>query len=255
MSTDALDRLRAIQEARKARGGGGSWSNYFRVGEGKTEVIRILDEFIEQVIPHQTAVFHKTPAGDGAPYGSFEICLAHDPEAGVDTGAPCPGCEKNAEDSSEYWKQHIYYINVIWRNAPVRKKVGDKWVETDERKDQLAVWQVNQKTLQEAVENAAATYKSITNRDFVITRKGTGRDTTYTMNPAVNEEGDSVKTPLTDADKELAEKKPDLSERVKLPAYEDWGKKRGGGKKQEAAADGDTAKSPFLNRNQNEDSE
>ena len=96
------------------------------------------------------------------------------------------------------------------------------------------------------------TSKSLTNRDFIVKRRGEGFDTTYTLNPVTNDEGDSVKTPLTDADKELAEKKEDLSAKVAHKPIEDWGKQSSGKKdekKDEESGETDASKSPFLNRN------
>lgn len=248
--SDAMERLKAIQESRKAKkgSGGGSWSNFFRVGEDKKETIRILED-MDEIVANQSAEFHKMEPVGKRKYNWYEICLDQDPSIGQKIGAECPGCDLNAEDPEDCPARVIYYVNVIWRNAPVRKKEGKKWVETDERADQLAVWEVHQFSLQEELEGAFETFKSLTNRDFVVKRTGTGFDTTYTIQPATNEEGDSVKTPLSDADKELAEKKPDLSEKVKLKPIAEWGKVSEKKKDEDSKDEGETSKSPFLNRN------
>lgn len=251
--SDAMERLKRIQEERKAKkgsGGGGAWSNFFRVKEDGDETIRILED-MEEIVTKQSAQFHQMPPSGKRKFTWYEICLAVDPDTGQANGADCPGCEFHAEDDQEYRDRNVYFINVIWRDAPVRKKNDKgKWVETDETADQLAVWEVTQLSAQDAVENAFATYKSLTNRDFVVKRRGEGFDTTYTLNPLVNDEGDPVKTPLSDADKELAEKKADLSDKVTLKTYDEWGKTKEKKKKDEDDDSSDDAsESPFLNRN------
>lgn len=245
-----LSKLRGAQEERRARaaasGGGG---NFFRVPEDGEEQIRILED-IETILT-QSAYFHELEPLKPKRPKRLEICLDQD-EDGNRIGADCPGCELNAEDYEVARRKLVMYANVLWRNGPVRKKneKTNKYEDTDEKKDQLAVWEVRQVTIQDALEQAHLTYKDLTTRDFVIKRRGTGFDTTYTLNPATNDEGDAVKTPLTKADKELVEKKPDLTTRIAMKDADDWGKVKKA--KSEAPDDEDEEEgeeSPFLKRN------
>jgi hypothetical protein len=249
-----MERLKKIQEARKSKkgSGGGGWSNFFYVAEDSKETIRILED-MDEIVTNQQAEFHKLEPLGKSKSPRWEICLDQDPAIGQKIGAECPGCDLNAEDSEEAPARTLYFVNVIWRNAPVREKKGNKWVDTDKREDQLAVWRVYQFQLQEELENAYETFKSLTNRDFVVKRTGTGYETTYTIQPATNDEGDSVKTPLSDADKELAEKKADLTEKVKLVPLSEWGKVKAKKKDEESKDDSEAAASPFLNRNRDAD--
>jgi hypothetical protein len=250
-----LEKARQDSKERRAKGGAGG--NFFKVEEDSEEQIRILDDMA--VINTQGAYFHKTPNGfQGRKYGSWEICLDQD-EDGNQTGEECPGCERNAEDPEEYRRKLVFYANVIWRNATVRKKDNKtgKWKDTDEKKDQLAVWEISQDTAQDALYDAELTYKSLTNRDYIVRRRGTGFDTTYSLSPEVDEEGETKKKPLSAADKELDEKKADLTEKVAMKSVEDWGviKKKAEESEGSKKPDSDAGESPFLNRNKKSDDE
>lgn len=252
---------KARQDSKERRAGGGGGGSYLKVEEDGEVQIRILDDMA--VINTQGAYFHKTPQGfGGRKYGTWEICLDQD-EDGNQTGEECPGCERNADDPEEYRRKLVFYANVIWRDAVVRKKDSktNKWKDTDETADQLAIWEISQDTAQDALYEAELTFKSLTNRDYIVRRRGTGYDTTYSLSPEVDGEGETKKKALTAADKELAEKKSDLTERVAMKSVEDWGvvkKAKGdddeegkGGKKPKS----DAEESPFLNRNKKPDDE
>ncbi len=219
-----MGKLKQAQEERRARqAAAGSSGNFFRVPEDGEETVRFLETLEE--METNAAYFHEMePVPPKRKYTWFEICLDQD-EDGNRIGAECPGCEANSEDWETCKRKLIVYANVIWRDAPVRKKGKDgKWEDTDEKKDQLAVWEIKQSTVQDALGEANVTYKSLTTRDFVIRRRGTGFDTSYSIQPVTNDEGESVKTPLSAEDKELIKGKADLATYIALKDIKDWGK-------------------------------
>ncbi len=252
--SERLSKLKAAQEERRAKAAasGGGGGNFFRVKEDSEETIRFLED-IEEILTH-SAYFHEMEPQGKKRYGWFEICLDQD-EDGNRVGTDCPGCEINAEDWESCKRKLVMYANVIWRDAPIRKKDDKgKYVDTGESKDQLALWEIKQSTVQDALEQAHLTYKQLTTRDFIIRRRGTGFDTTYSINPVTDDEGNSPKTALSKADKELVEGKADLSVRVALKEVEDWGKlpkgkAKSGDGEEDDAPEGKASDSPFLNRN------
>jgi hypothetical protein len=241
-----LNKLQLAQEERRARAKlAGQGGNYFRVAEDGEETFRLLETLDE--IYGTSAFFHELPALKKKAPPRLEICLDQD-ENGARTGEECPGCDLNAEDYQDAKRKLVMYANVIWRNATVREK-NDKnqYVDTDEKKDQLAIWEIRQSTIQDALSNAEMTYKDLTTRDFVIRRSGTGYDTSYSIQPWTDDEGETKKTPLSAEDKELAEKKKDLTSRIEKKEIKDWGKVA---KKKDDDDDGDEAdsESPFLKK-------
>lgn len=253
LNKEGLSKIKAAQEDRRrkaaASGGGG---NFFRVKEDEQEQFRLL-ETLDEIDSSTSAFFHELEALKKNQPPRLEICLDQD-DLGNPIGAECPGCDLNAEDWEVAKRKLVLYANVIWRDAPVRKKndKSNKYEETGEKKDTLAVWEIRQSTIQDTLVELSLTYKDLTTRDFTIRRRGTGFDTTYTIQPAVNEDGDAVKTPLSDEDKELGEKKPDLTARVAKVKQEDWGKVRSKGKDKDEEGDGKPRSNPFLKRGESE---
>lgn len=249
-----FDRAREESKARKASGGGGG-TNFLKVPEDDEIQVRVLEDFDE--INQQGGYFHRMPNGTGGrKYGFWEICLDQDEEGNM-TGEDCPGCEAEADaEDGDYRRRLVFYVNVVWRNQPVRKKnKKGKWEDTDEVADQLALWEVSQETAQNALYDANLTYKSLTNRDFILRRRGDGYDTTYSLNVVTDDDGEPLKKALTKKDKELAEKKPDLSAKVAKKDLEEWGKvkEKREGKGGKGAPATDAEDSPFLNRNKKKD--
>ena len=75
--------------------------------------------------------------------------------------------------------------------------------------DQVALWKCSWTTYEE-LDGKDADYKGLKSRDFVVTRHGTGMKTKYRIEPAMNAEGESVRAPMSEHDKELeAEGKTD----------------------------------------------
>jgi hypothetical protein len=216
-------------EARKNSGGGGGM--YFKLpNNGDEAVVRFLDD------EPTWAWVHDLPK-DGGSY-RYEVCRDQDPESGQRTGEQCPGCQKESETARQFgWKDRKYrrrmagVINIIWRDAPVYeeddngRKNYEKVVGTA---DQAVKWTVG-KTVLEELDGKAKTYKSLTSRDFKITRRGLKLDTTYDIEPVVDDEGNTSATPMSDADKEVAKEAPDLEGFFTIPTFEEWGNAKGGG--------------------------
>lgn len=241
------ERLSAARQEAKARKAAGGGTGFFKVKEDGEEQVRILEELDDQ----SGAFFHSVETV-GQKYPWWEICLAQD----VQDPDLCPGCAYNLEDGDTCRRQFVLFANVIWRDAPVRKKGDDgKWKDTDELKDQLFVWQISQATAQDALEQADLTYKGITTRDFVIRRRGSGYQTTYSVNPATDDEGESRKTPLSKADKELIEGKKDLEPFVALKEKPEWGVRKTKDKDDKPSGAANAKNSPFLNRNKRREGE
>lgn len=221
-------------EARKNAGGGG-FGPYFKLTKsGDSATVRFLDDEVDW------AWVHELPAEPGK-YSKTELCRDQDLETGARNGEACVGCDK------EYRRKMQGIIRLIQRDAPVYAKdeatnkfdyntvVGNE--------DQVVRWTVGKVVLEE-LEGTAATFKGLTSRDFTITRRGTGLDTSYDIKPVVNDEGETVKAPMSDNDKKLAEDANPVE--LKVPSFDDWGKQRKSGSDTPATTIGD--KSPFTRR-------
>jgi hypothetical protein len=126
-----------------------------------------------------------------------------------DEGASCPGC------THQFPRKLKGLINVIWRNAPVYERdEDDRFVKEGNNKivkghkDQIAVWEQGV-TVFNALGAKDVAYKGISSRDFVITRSGVKRDTSYSIEPA---DVDGGPQPPSDDDKKLAKDKYDLED-------------------------------------------
>lgn len=237
--TGVRDAVKDI-EARKNSGGSGSGRLWFRLGDGDSAVVR----FLEQGDDVSWAWCHEVPI-EGREYGRPVACRDQD-ESGQRIGEPCPGCEKDQKRKFQGW------INVIWRDAPVFKKNAEGRLEKDGNKrpivvgydDQVACWQSGILVFEE-LSGKDVTYKGLTSRDFRITRRGTGLNTKYSIEPA---DPDGGSQPLSEKDKQLAAGKYDFKEDVVPAPYATWGQTP---KSEEDAKKGDfkpADTSPFMNR-------
>lgn len=200
-------------EARKNSGGGGF---FFKLPEsGDSAVVRFIDKDIDW------AWVHVLPKKDDQAYGKNELCRDQDPETGQRVGEACMGCTK------DYPRKMQGVIRLIWRGAPVYEEVedsnGNKKRNYDKvvgREDQVARWTVGKMVLEE-LDGKAATYKDLTSRDFKITRRGIKLNTSYDIEPIVDDSGASLPTPMSDHDKSLVEAASPVE--FKIPDYENWG--------------------------------
>jgi hypothetical protein len=200
----------AIQAKRDAGGLFGPNALYFQLPKpDDTAIVRFLEEGDEIA----WCWVHEIPV-EGRQYGRLVPCLDQDDEE-----VPCPGCERNLKRSFKGW------VNVIWFNAPIYRRDKDgKLVKVDGEKlvvgneDQVAVWTSGVR-LFEDLDETDDTYRGLRSRRFRVKRKGTGLDTKYSVKP---EDPDSGAQPFTDHETELAEKKYDLAEFMKIPSYDDF---------------------------------
>lgn len=204
-------------EARKQSGGGSRL--WFRLpNNNDSATVRFLEKD-EEV---SWAWMHELEAKPGKSFGDKVPCRDQDPDTGQRIGEACPGCERDLP------RRFQGQINLIWRNAPVLKRDSQGRLEKDAsgnvivagHKDQVAVWTAGI-TVFEELDGKNATYKGLTSRDFIVTRKGTGLSTRYSIEPADPDKG---ATPLSKADEELANEKYDLTPDSTPPSYDSWGK-------------------------------
>jgi len=200
-------------------GGGGRGNLWFKLkNDGDTAVVR----FLEQDKDVKWCWMHEVPK-EGAQWGD-EIPCRDQKRTGQER---CPGCEQGLDRS------FTGYINLIWRDAPMLQRDGDGRPVRDGSnqyviagtEDQLAVWEAGI-TIFEILDSKNTAFKGLTSRDFRITRRGRARDpkTRYDIEPMLDNDGNSMPVPMTDADKKLAADKPDLKLWVTPPSYESWSK-------------------------------
>ena len=209
-------------EARKNASGGGGF--FFKVEDGESQVVRFIDK------EPDWAWVHDLPKVEGESYKT-EVCRDQDPETGARTGEACPGCDAQLESGGkEYRRKMQGVVRLIWRNAPLYETTKDdngndrkNYDKVVGNEDQVAKWTVGKVVLEE-LDGKAATYKDLTSRDFVVSRKGIKLNTNYFIEPLTDENGDQVKAPLSDKDKELIEGAPEVN--LKAPDYAEWGKKK-----------------------------
>jgi hypothetical protein len=175
---------------------------------GSSVVVR----FLEQGDEVQCAWMHeyKKPNQNRS---FFVACLDQN-----DEGNPCPACEAKAK------RVFKGYINVIWRDSPQLKRDAEgKAIKEngeyaiDGTKDEVVVW-VQGITVFEDLADKDITYRGLSSRDFRVTRRGTGLNTKYVIDPA---DPDAGATPLSDADVALANEKFDISEHYLKTSAED----------------------------------
>lgn len=208
------------ERKQKALEGGGEkdWtpSLWFKLPEsasGKVEreitsamraIIRPLEEGddVAYALVHPVAVPEKKWAVD-------IVCRDQD-----NSGEACPGCEANLKRKLKGW------INVIWRAAPdfPQDENGRYNTKVDyeslSKSDKVAILSSGPQ-LFGRLDELDEDLDGLTNYDFRITRRGTGLSTTYEIKK-------SKKAALNAADKKLVEDKPDLSNFIRVPDYDEW---------------------------------
>ena len=221
---------RADSDKRKNSGGNFTKRLYFKLpGDGDTAKVRFL-EAGEDVAG---GYFHPVQFPDKK-YPILIPCLDQDPLTAERVGRDCPGCEQ------ELKRQFKGVINLIWRDAPLYATDDDGNVDYDEivgYEDQVAVWQSGLETFEE-LQIQDETY-GLDSRDFVIRRRGSGKNTKYSINAV-----DGGAKALSKADKELAAGKYDLNEITEPPSYETWGVRKSNEESEES--DRTVSESPFA---------
>lgn len=193
---------------------------FFNLADGEEASVR----FLEEGDNFATYYVHRLPqSGDGV---KLVPCL--DPSARPSGSTACPGCEDGHKRSFRF------LINLIHRDAPVPKRDpnnnnrvvkdnNNRIVFTDEKADQLKVWEGGIQVAED-LDHLDGKFGGLTSRDFEIQRSGTKLNTKYRILPA----GD--RSPLTPADEKLAKGKFDLNQLKKPPEYEGfYSYQRGGG--------------------------
>jgi hypothetical protein len=223
-------------EARKAASGGGGFRKWFKLADGESAVVRFLEqgEDVKWAWCHEVEVPGKT--------WKMPVPCRDQDEHGEPTGDACPGCEDAAKRKFQGW------INVIWRDAPKYKKDKDgkfmkngKDLVPDGNEDQVAAWQSGI-TVFEELDGKDVTYKGLMSRDFKVKRRGSGMNTTYSIEPA---DPDGGPKEMSAKDKKLVEEKYDFTPDVTPQPYDSWGKQEQA--EQESRAIPADA-SPFLKR-------
>jgi hypothetical protein len=241
---DAVKRAREEIEAKMAAGG--PRFMYFRLKPDESAVIRFLEEGDDIA----WAYCHELPPRGNREYPEQVVCLDSE-----DDGTACPMCEHGMKRSFKGW------VNIIWRDAPVFKRDADNKIERNRKNepmvvghdDQVAVWTSGINVFEE-IAGKTASYKGLLNRDWVITRIGEGLKTKYRIEPLLDDNGDPIKKPMSDKDKELAEGKADTGKVSEPLSYDDVTKKMrgqqptGGGKDDDDDADDSTAGNIFVNK-------
>lgn len=217
---------------RKNAGGNFTSKKWLRLpGDGDKAVVR----FLEAGDDVNSAWFHVVPHPK-IQWGVKIPCIDQDPETGERVGKDCPGCENG------YKRQFQGIINLIWRDAPVYEVNDDGKPNLNKvvgNEDQVVVWQSGIETFEE-LQIQDETY-GLDSRDFIVRRRGTGKNTKYSVNPV-----DGGATPLSKTDKLLAEEKYDLNEVITPPAYEVWGKR--GSSSDEDTEETPVRESPFASK-------
>jgi hypothetical protein len=205
----------ASEEIKARRESGGNWVNFLKVADGQSVRVR----FLEQGEDVAWCWMHQLPPKANQKYGDNEPCLNQNRD-----GTACPGCEQGLRRIVNW------FINVIARDAPVWKREENGRLSRDANNnfiqegtaDQIFVWKGGI-TIFEELDGLDATYRGLSSRDFVITRKGTELSTKYLIQPAVDDEGNTSATPMSDADVELAANKHDLKQFTTPAPYAEWG--------------------------------
>jgi hypothetical protein len=220
------EEIQRIEERKqKALEGGGSqerdWtpSLWFKLPEsasGKTA---------EEVTSAMSAVIRPLEEGDDVAYALVHPVTVPDKKWPVDipcrdqdnSGEPCPGCEAGLKRKVKGW------INVIWRDAPDFPQDEDGRYNTKvdyeslPKSDKVAILSSGPQ-LFGRLDELDEDLDGITNYELSITRKGLNLATTYDIKRVKG----TKKSALSAADKKLAEDKPDLSNFIRIPEYDEW---------------------------------
>lgn len=225
----------AADIAARREAGGGEFRLWFKLpNSGDSAVVR----FLEQGEDVHWALMHELPPKGNQRWGDNRPC-----KNTANDGTECELCNGGSP------RKFQGYINLIWRDAPVFarddkgaiRKGPDGRPVVAETKDQVAVWEQGIQVFEE-LDGKDATYGGLTSRDFRITRRGTGFDTRYIIEPAVPDGGPIA---MSADDEELAKEKYDLALDVTPPDSYD---SPTGQQEEEAQQDTVASTSPFLNR-------
>lgn len=210
---------RDIQARKEAAGEDFQPRLYFKIDSGESATVRFLEQGDEVV----WAWVHEIPV-EGK-YPAKAVCRDQD-EEGRRIGESCPGCERDLKRSFRG------VINLIWRSGG------------ENGEDVNAIWIAGPRVFVDTLDPLESAYRGLASRDFVVTRKGSSLDTTYSILPA---DPDGGAQPLSAADKKLAKDKYDLTYYHEAPSYDEWGKSK---KKQSEgqATFEPTSESPFKRR-------
>jgi hypothetical protein len=202
-------------EERKAAAQDGDFPQrvYFKLEPGKSADVR----FLEQGDQVQWAWVHPL---DPDNFMSNKVVCRDQDEEGRRDGTDCPGCERDLP------RKFRGVINLINRET-----------------NQVETWIAGPTIFVDILDDLDSTYKGLSSRDFKVKRRGSGRDTTYSILPADPEGGSE---PLSKSDEKLIEEKPDLSWFVTPPSYEEWGKEKK--KKKDTSDHQPSERSPFRRK-------
>lgn len=226
----------AFAEIEARKNAGGNFGPYFKLPKsGDSAVVRFIDDEVDWVWVHEL------PPEPGK-YSQTAICRDQDLDTGQRNGEPCKGCDE------DYRRKMQGVVRLIWRDAPVYEKDSNGKFDFSKvvgKEDQAVRWSVGKVVLEE-LDGKAHTFKGLTSRPFTVTRRGTGLDTSYDIEPVVDDEGNTSASPMTEAEKKLAAEADPIE--YKIPSYEDWGKKS-------RKSSGDSAPpvadvSPFMKKRQ-----
>lgn len=236
---------RAAEDISQRRAGGGDGQpGKMVLKDRESTVVRFLEEGDEV----HWCWTHKLPPKPGRNWGDPTPCRDQEGNGEV----PCPMCEAGGETAKRSFKG---FINVIRRDAPTfqRDKDGNivkdgngNWVPSGETTEQLQYWEGGI-TVFDELDTIDRTYKGLSSRDFLVTRKGERLNTKYSIVPA---DPDAGAQPMSDADVKLAEGKRDLKEKTTPLSYEDMQKAMQGGQTQAGNSDNSSGGevNPFLAR-------
>lgn len=215
-----LSKIRQEAEAAAARRAaydeGGPGLRYLRLSDGETARVR----FCEQGDEVWMVWTHQLPAQGGRKFGDKVMCLDQD-----DTGAGCPGCERQKTRSGQVC------INLIWFGAPKFERDKDNKIVKDGNskpkiignEDTIATW-VTGSTNGGRLEYLDSQFGGLTGQIFKIHRQGaTKDDTKYFIDI------DEKDKPPSPAEVELFKGKPDPRNAIKTLTYGDMARAYSGG--------------------------
>lgn len=231
---EATERIQKAREA--AEKNKGERQQYpsrrkLNIGDGEEVTVRFLigDKEEERERDWKLAWVHRSvprQARSGKRYWSDVPCLDQQGNGDV----PCPGCELNEQDDEKARRSQMFFVNVIWRDAPVFERDENGKVKRDddnnaviEKYEDTVAWWSKGYNVAKTLNKLDEKYGGINSRDFTIKREGTEFETTYDIDPLTDKSGNLVKkSGLSAADKKLAADRADLNELIQPPAYEDF---------------------------------
>lgn len=237
--------IRRASEDINARRSGGGDGQPGRLVLGDKEHTRV--RFLEAGDDVKWAWMHSMPPKNGKQWGEFTPCR----DQGQDGSEACPACASPVKEISK--RSFRGYVNVIRRDAPtfqkdnegnIVKDAAGNWVKAEQVEEQLQYWEGGI-TVFEELDTIDRTFKGLDSRDFIITRRGTGLNTRYSIVPA---DPDAGSVPMTQKDMELAGKKRDLNLKITPVALDEMIRMLGGGNSGSAMVDDVGRANPFRAR-------